>query len=133
MAEPAEARDEKEHHRQMVADVEALYRPLLELSSDPMYIYLDDEHKAGNERMAGLFGHSKEDWDMTSPFLDNFVAEESQAEVMEAFARMMETGESYKVRFTAIRKDGSRFEAETASIPFELHDELWVLGIIRPL
>ena len=66
--------DAKALHMKAVRDLEGQYGLVMDKSADGVYIYLDDEHKACNEKLARLFGYSKEEWERTSPFLDNFVA-----------------------------------------------------------
>jgi PAS domain S-box-containing protein len=124
--------EEHERHRLLLAEAENFYRPILELSSDGMYIYLDDNHKVCNWNLADMWGYSKEDWDSLSPFLDNLVQEDSHFIMMRTYETVRKDFAPGINRFVGIRKDGSLFEAEQASVPFMWHDALLTLNLLKP-
>ena len=80
----------KGHHEELVAGVTEQMKPVLENSSQAIYIYLDDEHKVCNQRFADLLGYkSPEEWaDTDAPLSD--VVEEDQPGVIEAYINASE-------------------------------------------
>jgi PAS domain S-box-containing protein len=93
-------------------------RPVFESSPDGMYLWLDEEHKACNERLAKLYGFSVEEWREAQPFLDSFVAEEDRALYSWNYHnRVAKLAFPVTFRFRGLRKDGATFAAETDMIP----------------
>lgn len=43
-------------HRKLIADLAAQFAPVLEKSSQAVYLYLDDTHKVCNKKFADVFG-----------------------------------------------------------------------------
>jgi PAS domain S-box-containing protein len=108
---------ESEREEVMRELVEQL-RPVFESSPDGVYLWLDEEHKACNERLAKLYGFSVEEWREAQPFLDSFVAEEDRALYSWNYHnRVAKLAFPVTFRFRGLRKDGSTFAAETDMIP----------------
>lgn len=94
------------------------FRPVMEQSPDGVYLWLDETHKACNERLANLFGFTVEEWSATQPFLENFVAEEDRRLYSWNYHnRVAALAFPVTFRFRGLRKDGSTFAAETDMIP----------------
>ena len=124
--------DVKALHMKAVRDLEGQYRLVMDKSADGVYIYLDDEHKACNEKLASLFGYSKEEWERTSPFLDNFVAPESQEAVSSGYWRYIRTARVPRnLDFEALRKDGSHFRAHLTEFPVSYKRRLFSIGFVH--
>lgn len=68
----------KSEHETAIGELIEQFRPIIEGSPDGVYLWLDEAHKACNERLANLFGFTAEEWSATQPFLENFVAEEDR-------------------------------------------------------
>ena len=124
--------DAKALHIKAVRDLEGQYGLVMDKSADGVYIYLDDEHKACNEKLARLFGYSKEEWERTSPFLDNFVAPESQESVSDGYWRHIRTARVPRnLEFVGVRKDGSRFQAHVMEFPLSYKRRLFSIGFVH--
>jgi PAS domain S-box-containing protein len=94
------------------------FRPVFEQSTDGVYLWLDEAHKACNEKLADLFGLTVEEWRKAEPFLDNFVAEEDRAIYSWNYHnRVAALAFPVTFRFRARHNDGSVFAAETDMIP----------------
>lgn len=132
MAQQSDARDMREHEN-LIEELYEQYRPLMELSSDPMYLYLDDVHKICNEKLANLWGFSQDDWNQSSPFLDNLVAEESRFKMSSNYRDARTDFKPASFGFTGRRNDGSTFDAEIAMAPITYKDEFFTLNLIREL
>ena len=91
---------------------------VFENSPDGVYVWLDDDNKICNERLASMFGYPVDEWSSTGPFLDSFVDEEYQHIYGSNYHNHVASLASpVTFRFRARRKDGSTFSAETDMIP----------------
>lgn len=131
MAQPKE--QEVREHETLIQEIYEQYQPILELSSDPMYLYLDDVHKICNEKLASLWGYSQNDWNETSPFLDNLVAEENRFKVSSNYRDARTDFKPARFELTGRRKDGSTFDAEVAMAPISYKNEFFTLNLLREL
>ena len=83
-----------------------------------MYLYLDDHHKICNDRMAKMFGMTKNEWADAPNFLADFVEEADQEMVARNYQHhVAELRHPITFQFHARRKDGAKFLAETDMIP----------------
>lgn len=134
MAEEAAAYDpEMERHATLVREMAELYQPMMDLASDGMYVYLDDNHKACNENLAKLWGYTPHVWNGVAPFLDNLVAPESRQTLQNAYAKCRQTYASGQITFVGLRHDGTTFKAVAAMVPIMYQDEFFTLNLIRAL
>ncbi len=107
-----------DEHRDVMRELIEQFRPIMEQSPDGVYLWLDEAHKTCNERLASFFGYTVEEWCATQPFLENFVAEEDRAIFSWNYHNRVATlAFPVTFRFRGLRKDGSRFSAETEMIP----------------
>ena len=72
--------DEHQHHDELVHGAVEQFRTIFDGSEQAIYLYLDDIHKACNDRFAKLLGYSSPDeWAaVDDSFLDRFVDPRSQ-------------------------------------------------------
>jgi len=110
-------RQDKEHEHVLSGILEQL-APVFFHSPDGVYLYLDDNHKVCNARMAEMFGVTVDEWRRTPNFLESFVAPEDRELVALNFQNHI-AGLTRPVtfRFKGIRKNGDTFIAETEMIP----------------
>ncbi len=107
------------NHAAIVEELAEQYRTVLDASPDGVYLWLDDEHKVCNARLAKMFGYAyAAEWAATSSFLETFVAPEDR----DCYAwnyqnRVLAPAFPVTFRFRGRRKDGSTFSAETDMIP----------------
>jgi PAS domain S-box-containing protein len=102
----------------VIRELAEQFRPVMEGSPDGVYLWLNEAHKACNERLANLFGYTVEEWCATEPFLENFVAEEDRKVFSWNYHnRVAALAFPVTFRFRGQRKDGSAFAAETDMIP----------------
>jgi PAS domain S-box-containing protein len=105
-------------HGEVMRELSEQFKPVMEQSPDGVYLWLDETHKACNERLAKLFGYTVEEWCAAQPFLDNFVAEEDRGMFSWNYhKRVAALTFPVTFRFRGLRKDGSTFSAETDMIP----------------
>jgi hypothetical protein len=76
----------EEHHDALVKGLYDQMKPVLDKSEQPIFIYLDDNHKACNSKFAEMLGYSSpEDWAAKGGFLDVFVVEKSRETLATAY------------------------------------------------
>jgi PAS domain S-box-containing protein len=114
-------RRDKEHEQILNALLEQ-FAPVFLHSPDGVYLYLDDNHKACNKRMADMFGVTVEEWSKTPNFLEGFVAPQDRELVASNYEKHVAalTG-PVTFRFNAVRKNGEAFTVETVMIPISWH------------
>ena len=113
-------RDEVGHERQDREHKEVLHElleqfaPVFFHSPDGVYLYLDDNHKVCNKRMAEMFGMTIDEWNKAPNFLERFVAP-GDRELFAANYQKHVAGLTRPVtfRFKAKRRNGDVFTAET--------------------
>jgi PAS domain S-box-containing protein len=131
MAEPEAMREEKEQHQYVVQQMADFYQPLMDVSSDGVAVYLDDEHKLCNQNLAEMCGYSVEQWSARFPFLDTFVAPESRDEAAATYEEVNSTGVSKTSEQTWLRKDGTTFRVRMAITPVLAGDDLFALMLVK--
>lgn len=77
--------EQEHHHEKVVKQIAAQMKPVLDKSSQGIYIYLDDTHKVCNKKFADLLGYrSAAEWaDTEAPLSD--VVEADQESVISAY------------------------------------------------
>jgi len=97
--------NEHEHHENLVKEVSEEMKPVLEKSTQAIYLYLDDNHKVCNKKFSDLLGYkSPKEWaDVDAPLAD--VVEEDQQSVIDAYVNASEKmmASSTDVRFKNIK------------------------------
>jgi hypothetical protein len=80
----------EQHHEELVEGVSKQFKMILDKSPQAVYIYLDDAHKACNQKMAELVGmaSAKEWMAAEAPLAD--VVEEDQPAVIAAYENASE-------------------------------------------
>lgn len=122
----------KSEHETAIGELVEQFRPVMEGSPDGVYLWLDEAHKACNERLANLFGFTVEGWSATQPFLDNFVAEEDRRLYSWNYHNRVATlAFPVTFRFRGLRKDGSTFAAETDMIPISHRGQAVAYHFVR--
>ena len=113
----ARKRMDKEH-QDVLNSLQEQFMPVFLHSPDGVYLYLDDRHKVCNQRLADMFGMTMHEWSNVPNFLETFVAPQDRELVASNFEKHVSALTSpVSFRFTAIRKSGETFTAETVMIP----------------
>ena len=69
-----------QHHEELVKGITAQLKPILDKSTQGIYVYLDDTHKVCNKKFADLLGYkSPKEWANTDAPLADVVEEDQQA------------------------------------------------------
>jgi len=111
-------KQQEAEHEQILREMQEQFGPVFEQSPDGVYLYLDDRHKICNDKLAQMFGLTKQEWSAAPNFLADFVVEQDQEKVATNYQRHVAMlTRPVAFRFRALRKDGSAFNAETEMIP----------------
>jgi PAS domain S-box-containing protein len=119
-----EVTEHHQHHEELVAAFKKELQPLFDGSAQPFYIYLDDHHKAGNQKVAEMLGYSSaEDWSKTDVnFVETFIAPESQDLVPQIYHDTIVGKLSAAfMDVTFQKKDGSKVKTRGVGVPI-FHD-----------
>jgi hypothetical protein len=81
-----------------------------------MYLYLDDEHKACNQKFASLLGYkSPEEWaGSKEPFAQAFVAPKSHKALVTAYQNAVERSVGSAIKVTWKKKDGREVDTDVS-------------------
>jgi len=120
------------HHEQLLTELSAQLKEIFESSDQAIYAYLDDTHKACNQKFADLLGYaSPEEWAaVTDPFPQVFVAAESQDALIGAFQQAMEHKAASTFPVTWQKKDTGVVDTTVILVPISLGQHLFTLHFI---
>ena len=105
-------------HEDSIQQLARELQPVFEDSPDGVYVWLDDDSKFCNERLATMFGYSVSEWNAAKPFLQTFVDEGDQHTYASNYQNCVAAlARPVTFRFRGKRKDGTTFSAETDMIP----------------
>jgi carbohydrate-binding DOMON domain-containing protein len=114
----------EEHHDELVKGLYDQMKPIMEGSDQPIFIYLDDNHKACNKKFASMLGFkSPQEWAEKQGFLEVYVDEKSRETLASAYWQAMEKKVASTIPMTWIKKDGAAMDSTLILVPmfFEGH------------
>jgi len=114
----------EEHHDELVKGLYDQMKPIMEGSDQPIFIYLDDNHKACNNEFASMLGFkSPQEWAEKRGFLEAYVNEKSRETLSSAYWQAMEKKAASTIPMTWIKKDGAVMDSTMILVPmfFEGH------------
>ena len=121
-------------HRAIISGLAAQLREVFDRSPQGMYVYLDDRHKACNERFAQMLGYeSAGAWDQPGAFTEQYVDEHSRRPLVDAYQAAMEHQVAATVNVTWKRRDGTLLPSSVILTPVAYDGELVALHFITPL
>ncbi len=119
-------------HAEAIAQLSEHLRPVFENSPDGVYIWLDEEHKSCNDRLAKMFGYTREEWAATDDFAHTFVADADRGPYVWNYQhRVADPRFPVTFRFRGRRRDGGTFEAETDMIPLSYGGHVVAYHFVR--
>ncbi|HLN89689.1 MAG TPA: hypothetical protein VK253_06450 [Candidatus Binatia bacterium] len=114
----------EEHHEELVKGLYDQMKPILEGSNQPIFIYLDDNHKACNTNMASMLGFkSPDEWAKMPGFLEVYVEEKSRETLSTAYWKAMKNMSASTIQLTWMKKGGDKIDSTMILVPmfFEGH------------
>src|SRR3989337_4125558 len=83
---PKKMQTSEEHHEQVVKGLYEQMKPVFDSSEQPVFLYLDDNHKACNSKFAKMLGFkSPQEWAEAPSVLGVSVAEKSRVTLEPAY------------------------------------------------
>ena len=106
------------HHEELVNGLYEQMKPILDKSEQPIFIYLDDNHKACNSKFATMLGFkSPQEWAEKQGFLEVYVTEKSRETLSSAYWNAMEKMVASTIPMTWMKKDGVTIESMMILVP----------------
>lgn len=125
---------EEHEHERILKELSEQFQPLFQKSPEGIYLYIDEVHKICNERLAKMFGLTVKEWEAMEGFVNKHAAEGDVETIVRNYhEHVHQKLTPTRFRFTGIRKDGSRFKAETDLIPFPWRGEMLALQFVREI
>ncbi len=124
---------ERSLHERWIAELEQEWAPLFESCPDPVYIYIDDEHKTCNQKTADFFGMTIEQFKSMESYLDQCVAEDSIDLVIHHYMQHFENEcRPTAFEFLALKPDGEEVTTTAYNIPIVHDGQIMLLCFLRP-
>lgn len=123
--------DEK-HHQALILGLAEQFKPILEGSEQPVYVYLDESNKVCNKKFASLLGYkSPKEWaSVQDSFTDAFVVPASQETLVSAYQTAMEKMAGSCVDVSWKKKDGKTVKTKVILVPLVFENHLFALHFI---
>ena len=112
------------HHEELVKGLYDQMKPIIDGSDQPIFIYLDDNHKACNQKFATMLGFkSPQEWAEKQGFLEVYVTEKSRETLSTAYWNAMQKMVASTIPMTWKKKDGTALDSTMILVPmfFEGH------------
>ena len=108
----------EEHHEELVNGLYDQMKPILEGSDQPIFIYLDDNHKACNQKFASMLGFkSPKEWAEKQGFLEVYVTEKSRETLSTAYWNAMQKMVASTIPMIWMKSDGASIESTMILVP----------------
>ncbi len=122
---------QEEHHEDLVKGFSDQVKQIMESSTQPVFIYLDDNHKACNGRFATLLGYdSPQEWAEKQGFLDPFVTGKSQETLSTAYWNGMKKLAASTIQLTLKKKDGGTVESTMILVPMPYEGHIFTIHFV---
>jgi PAS domain-containing protein len=119
------------HHEELVKGLYDQMKMILESSEQPIFLYLDDNHKVCNRRFAALLGFkSPGEWAGNKGFLDPFVLEKSQETLSSAYWNAMKKMTAATIQLTLKKKDGGTVDTTMILVPLAYSGHLFAVHFV---
>jgi hypothetical protein len=120
-----------ENHEELVRGLYDQMKPVLEGSDQPIFIYLDDNHKACNEKLASLLGYrSAKEWAERPGFLEVYVTEKSRETLSTAYWNAVNKMAASTIQMTWTKKDGAIVDSTMILVPMSFQGHLFAVHFV---
>ena len=123
----------QEHeHEKILHELSEQFQPLFQNSPDGIYLYIDEVHKICSERLAKMFGLTVKEWEAMEGFVNKHTDEAGQETIVRNYhEHVHQKLTPVRIRYKAVRKDGSTFQAESDIIPLPWRGEMLAFQFVR--
>ena len=119
------------HHEELVKGLYDQMKIIFEKSEQPMYLYLDDNHKACNGKFATFLGYkSPQEWADVKESLDPFVADKSKEIVSSAYWDAINKMIGSTVKVTWKKKGGGTINSTVILVPMVYNGHLFAIHFV---
>ena len=120
------------YHEEIVDGIYEQMKEILVSSEQPIFIYLDDDHKACNSRFANLLGYeSPKEWAKIPGFLEVHVAEKSRDTLFSAYWSAINKKNASKVQITWMKKDKKTVDTAMILVPMIYQGHIFSLHFLN--
>jgi hypothetical protein len=124
----------EEHHEKLVKGLYDQMKPILDKSEQPIFIYLDDNHKACNSKFASLLGvKSAQEWAEKPGFLDVYVAEKSREALASAYWKAVEKMSASTIQLTLMKKDEGTVDSTMILVPMLFEGHMFAVHFVTSI
>lgn len=121
----------EEHHEKLVKGLYEQMKTILDKSEQPIFIYLDDNHKACNSKLASMLGFkSPKEWAEKPGFLDVNVAEESRETLASAYWKAVEKMSASTIQLTLMKKGGGTMDSTMILVPMSFEGHMFAVHFV---
>ena len=121
----------EEHHEELVKGLYDQMKPVLDGSEQPIFLYLDDNHKACNDKLAKLLGlKSPKEWADKQGILDVYVAEKSRETLSSAYWKAVNKMEASTIQLTWLKKDGASVDSTVMLVPMVFQGHIFTVHFV---
>ena len=123
-------------HEEWLAAIAIQLAPIFDNSQEGVYIYLDDQHKICNERLAKMWGYaSPAEWAATPDFLESFVATDGGREQVSRNYHQHVHREltAFRQQFAVRTKTGTEIACEVDTVPYSFDGQLFAYAFVRQI
>lgn len=122
----------KEHHSQIIEELAEEFSEIFDSSDQGVYVYLDDDHIACNGKLAAMLGYASpaEMMKVKAPFLESFVDEGSQHELVSAYRAAMEKKVGTHLKVTWKKHGGGTQKSDVMLVPISYQGHMMALHFI---
>jgi len=119
------------HHVEVVKGLYEQMKPVFDSSEQPIFLYLDDNHKACNSKFAKMLGfESPQEWAETPSVLGVSVAEKSRETLMTAYWDAMNKKTASTTQITWMKKGGGTFDSTVVLVPMFFDGHLFSVHFV---
>jgi hypothetical protein len=128
---PSKLQTSEEHHEELVKGLYEQMKPILDGSEQPIFIYLDDNHKACNSKFSFMLGFkSPQEWASKQGFLEAYVAEKSRETLATAYWASVKKMTASTIQLTWLKKDGATIDSTLVLVPMFFQGHMFAVHFV---
>ena len=120
------------HHEELILEIKEELKDIFENSSQGIYLYLDDIHKACNKKYASMLGfNTPKEWeDIPEDVVGKTVVEKSQEGLISAYQRAMENLAGSAIEVIWKNKNGGEVATKVILVPITFKGHIFALHFV---
>lgn len=119
------------HHEELVKGLYEQMKTVLDASEQPIFIYLDDNHKVCNNKFSTMLGFkSPQEWAAVEGFLEPYVAEKSRDTLMNAYWDAMKKMVASTNQITFVKNGGETVNSTVVLVPMPFQGHLFSIHFV---